>query len=120
MTAGQYNFTIEQNAKFSPVLTWRDATGALVNLTGFTATMKIWDRSTGQLITTLTQTPNANGDAVLLGGALGTINPYISTATTTSMNFSEASYKLRLNDSTSTHEGDRIIQGSISFSPEGA
>lgn len=117
MAAGQYNFIIEQNAKFNPVLTWKDSTGALVNLTGWTATMKIWDVQTKNLLLTLTTTPDANGNVITLGGAAGTISILIKTVTTSTLNFNEATFKLRLNDSTG--EGDRIIQGAIAFSPEG-
>lgn len=116
MTAGLYNYLIEQNTKFNPVLTWRDASGAVVNLTGWTATMKIWDKQTKLPILTLTTTPDANGNGITLGGAAGTISILIKTATTATMNFTEASYILRINDTTG--EGERVIEGSISFSPE--
>jgi hypothetical protein len=117
MTAGLYNFVIEQNAKFNPVLTWKDSSGNLVNLTGWTATMKIWDVQTKNLLLTLTMTPDSNGNVITLGGTAGTISILIKTVTTETLNFSVARYMLRLNDTTS--EGERIIEGSISFSPEG-
>jgi hypothetical protein len=119
MTAGSYNFTIEQNTRFYKVLVWRDSTGALVNLSSFTgAVMKIWDVTTKNLILTLTTTPDANGNVITLGGAAGTVTLLIKTATTTTMSFREATYKLRINDASS--EGDRLLQGTISFSKESA
>lgn len=118
MSAGSYNFTIEQAAKFSRVLTWKDAAGARVPLTGFTATMKIWDKDTGVLLLTLTTTPDVNGNVITLGGTAGTITILIKTVTTTTFTFSEAKYKLRLNDSSG--EGNRLIEGSLSFSKESA
>lgn len=117
MTAGSYNFKIEQAAKFSRVLTWR-AGGALVNLTGFTATMKIWDKDTGVLLLTLTTTPDVNGNVITLGGTAGTITILIKTVTTTAFTFSEAKYILRLNDGSS--EGYRSVEGALSFSKESA
>jgi hypothetical protein len=41
MAAATYNFTIEQGATFSKVITWKDSTGAGINLTGYTITGKI-------------------------------------------------------------------------------
>ncbi|WP_279631030.1 hypothetical protein [Rathayibacter sp. VKM Ac-2759] len=41
--AGKYNFTIEQGVAFTRVVTWKDASGALVNLTNKTARMQVRD-----------------------------------------------------------------------------
>lgn len=48
MSAANYNFTIEQGATFSKVITWKDSTGAGINLTGYTVTGKIKRRTTDQ------------------------------------------------------------------------
>jgi len=41
MSAGKYDFTIEQGATFSETLTWRDSTGTAINLTGYTITSEL-------------------------------------------------------------------------------
>lgn len=68
MAAGRYSFTIEQGATFTRTITWRDSADALVNLTGYTARMKIKDAA-GTVIEELT---TENG-AITLGGSAGTV-----------------------------------------------
>lgn len=41
MAAGRYDITIEQGATFSLACTWKDSTGAAINLTGYTLAGKI-------------------------------------------------------------------------------
>lgn len=48
MSAGTYNFTIEQGATFTKVITWKDGTGAGVNLGGYTITGKIKRKTSDQ------------------------------------------------------------------------
>ena len=117
MTAGSYNFTIEQNSGFTRVLTYKDSTGSPIPLTGYSASLKI--RSVGDdgdLVIALTTTPDASGNVITLGGAAGTITILIKGAATALMDFSEARYTLRLTNTSS--EPDRLLQGSVSFSRE--
>jgi hypothetical protein len=48
MSAATYNFTIEQGATFSKVVTWKDSSGAGINLTGYTVTGKIKRKTSDQ------------------------------------------------------------------------
>lgn len=48
MSAATYNITIEQGATFSKVITWKDSTGAGINLSGYTITGKIKRRTSEQ------------------------------------------------------------------------
>lgn len=73
MPAGQYSFTIERNAKFSRVLTWRDSAGSLVNLTGDTAAMTFKNITDGEEIISLSTTADGSGNVITLGSATGTI-----------------------------------------------
>lgn len=41
MAAGKYNFIIEQGATFTRQVTWKDSSGAAINLTGYTIAGKI-------------------------------------------------------------------------------
>lgn len=48
MGAANYNFTIEQGATFSKVITWKDSSGAGINLTGYTISGKIKRKTSDQ------------------------------------------------------------------------
>ena len=43
MTAGKYDFLIEQGATFRKVFRWQQSNGDQVDLTGTTAKMQAWD-----------------------------------------------------------------------------
>lgn len=116
MTAGRYNFTIEQGTKFTKVITWTDSTGALVNLTGYTAELHIVDSELDTSIITVTTTADTNGNVITLGGSAGTISILIKTVTTTTFTFSDAKYYLEMIDTTG--EVSRLIQGSVSLNLE--
>ena len=45
MSAGKYDFTIEQGATFSLQVTWKDSTGTPINLTGYTISGKLKRKS---------------------------------------------------------------------------
>ncbi len=70
MPAAPYDIFIEQGTTWSLPLVWKDETGALKNLTGYTARMQI--RATAASGTTLADLTDANGK-ITLGGAAGTI-----------------------------------------------
>lgn len=111
MTAGLYNFTIEQGAEFTRVITCKDADGNVINLTGFSARMKIKRVDNNAVIKSLTV-----GSGLTLGGVTGTITINISHTDTTAMDFTEAKYDLELIDSNS--KPDRLIEGRVTFSRE--
>lgn len=79
MTAGVKDFTIEQGAAFSRVLTWKDENGAAINLTGYTARMYIKEKYSDTA--TLLQLTTENS-RIALGGAAGTITLSIAAADT--------------------------------------
>lgn len=121
MRAGIYNFTIEQGAKFERFLTWRDQTRTPRDLTGWDARMKIKRKAGGQLILSLTTTPNAKGDCITLGGPAGTVRLFISSETTTGLDFKTAVFDLELVPPVSldpNREPIRLVEGAVSFSPE--
>lgn len=80
MTPGSFNIEIVRSATWDDlIVTWRDSAGALVDLTGATATMTIY--LDGTLTTTI---PTTTG-TMLLGGVFGTIKPSLSAAQTTAL-----------------------------------
>lgn len=48
MLAATYNFTIEQGATFSKVITWRDSAGVGINLSGYSISGKIKRKTSDQ------------------------------------------------------------------------
>lgn len=91
MTAGRYSIRIEQGATYERTFTWNDEAGAPVNLTGYTARMKIKTTKTGTEIDSFT-----NGAGLTLGGVAGTIVLAIPAADTAAYNFARAVYDMEL------------------------
>lgn len=117
MSAGIYNFTIEQGADYASTITWyTDAAGTVAkNLTGYTARMSI---KTNDLATTVLST--AGGTISLaLGGSAGTIAITITSATTTAL---PATLKNKLVYDLELVSGGsvvtRLLQGHVTVSPE--
>lgn len=121
MSAGHLDLVIEKGATFSKILTWKDSEGSLVNLTGYTARMKVKESySSSSAILDLT-TENSK---ISLGGANGTITITVSAtdtaALTANMNLKEIISELYVYDlelisgSTVT----RLLQGNVYVSEE--
>ena len=111
MPAGTHNFTIEQGATFSRTLTWTDEDGAAIDLTGYSARMKVkYHRRDQTALLELT-----NGDGITLGGAAGTIIITISAADTAAIDWTEAVYDLEL---VSGAVVTRLLQGTITVDQE--
>lgn len=108
MVAGIYNnFIIEQGATFGHVLTWKDSSGTAINITGYTARMKI--KKNYDASTSLIDLTTENG-RISLGGAAGTITLTISASDTDSLTQGVYVYDLEMvSGSTVT----RLLQGSI-------
>lgn len=72
MTTRQ-NLTIRQGETWSWTYTVRDASGALVNLTGYTARMSVKRSYDADADVFLSTGADANGGTIVLGGAAGTV-----------------------------------------------
>jgi hypothetical protein len=70
MSAGKWNIAAEQGVTFNPTLTCKDSSGAMVNLSGYSARMQVRDsyEATAKLFDLTTD----NG-GITLGGAGGTV-----------------------------------------------
>ncbi|WP_146082368.1 hypothetical protein [Rathayibacter sp. AY1C5] len=108
--AGKYNFTIEQGVAFTRVITWKDGSGAPVNLTNKTARMQVRDAD-GTVLLTLTDT-----DGLTLGGVAGTIAIELSSARTTALDFDTANYDLEITEGTSVVK--RLLKGVVTLDQE--
>lgn len=125
MTAAAYNFTIEQGSTFDVTLTLHqaDLASAVVNLTGYSARMQIRKTiGTGgapelELLSSTAGAVPGTVAKIVLGGAAGTIRIFIpDTITAAFTAWTSAVYDLELVRSDGTVA--RLIQGSVSLSPE--
>ena len=130
MSAGKYNITIEQGSTFQMSITYKDSTGAVVQMrtpaSGYTVDMKIKESADGDLIDTFTGT--YSGDIVtfptdsiirLYGD---TVNPstsdnkvlIVNANTTDAYNFDNAFYDIEVKTPQgSTYDVTRILEGKV-------
>ena|SRR6478752_1316452 len=94
MSAGRYNLQIGQGKLYDKTFTWK-INDALVNLTGYSAKLRLYTSSQPNILT-LTTTLDGLGNGIILGGSAGTVRIVIKTAKTTTFSFSKASYELEL------------------------
>jgi len=111
MTAGIYNFTVDQGSIFTLNLIYQDSSGVPINLTGNTARMQL-RRKFGS-IADLTLT-SADGDIVITGNT-GNILITISDEDTGSLDSGFYLYDLELDNAGVV---SRLIQGQITLSQQ--
>lgn len=113
METGTYNFTINKGATFSRVVTWKEADGDPIDLTGYTARMQVREyASAADPVIDLTTT---NG-GIALGGTAGTITLSISSTDTSNVGVDGGVYDLELVSAGGVVT--RLLQGFIEFSDE--
>lgn len=119
MAAPVYNTTIERGSTFQLTVTYKDASGSVVNLTGWTYRMQVRESSSGSLILTseggsptiaIDETNKATGVLVF------SVTPANTTAISPST-LTTAYYDIEI-QKTSTGEVRRILQGKLNISPE--
>lgn len=112
MSAGIYNITIEQGATFTKTITWTDALGAPVNLSGYTARAK--GRRSYNASTSLFSI--STGAGIVLGGALGTIVLTITDETTAAMTPGKGVWDLEVESAGGVVT--RLLEGRMTVTPE--
>ena len=114
MAAGVYDITIEQGADFSLPLTWKDGSGAPINVSGYSARMQVRENyDSDDYILFLTSDA---GGGITLGGALGTVGVAISAADTALLAQVDAVYDLELESPSG--QVTRLTQGRVFISRE--
>jgi hypothetical protein len=112
MTAGKYDIIIERGADFNFGMTLYDSSGALINLTGYSAAMMVRNKfSDPSPLLSL-----VSGAAITLGGSAGTIAVFVPGATTLGLSAGIGVYDLIL-----TAPGgqiSRLVEGSVSITPQ--
>jgi hypothetical protein len=120
MSAATYNFTIEQGATFSKVVTWKDSSGAGINLTGYSITGKIKRKTSDQTaLATFTaalanQTTNPGQFTLSLTAAQTEALPTV-TGPTAQKALLECVYDIEATTGTTVY---RLLEGIVSISPE--
>jgi hypothetical protein len=120
MAAPVYNTTIERGSTFQLTVTYKDASGTVVNLTGWTFRMQVRESQSaattiltsegGSPTIAIDETNKATG--VLIFSVTPTNTTAISPSTLTT-----AYYDIEI-QKTSTGEVRRILQGKLNISPE--
>lgn len=121
MAAGTLNLTIEQGAKFSRLLTWQDAAGDPIDVSSYEARMQIraTTDSTAVLFKLLSTGGTSADGTITLGGAAGTILLEIGAdLTETITTWSSGVYDLELYVAADVTDVTRLVQGSVTVSPE--
>lgn len=110
--ATRYDLEIDAGATYTDQVVFRDSAGALVNLTGYTAAMKI--RPTKESSTVSLSLTHSAGLA--LGGAAGTVDITISAAQTTALDSGNFVYDLKVTSAGGV--ATRLIEGNVTVSAD--
>lgn len=110
--AGQYHIITDQGATFTRQLTWKDDTGAAVDLTTYTARMQL--RTSVQNESVVLELTTSNG-RISLGGVAGTITLTITAADMATLLPLKYVYDLELVNGTVV---TRLVQGTFTVRPE--
>lgn len=128
MSAGRYSFTIEQGTTVDFRIDYKDSNNAPVDLTNYQSRMQI--RATpgsSTIICSLSSSllPDGTGlnmtpisGSTTLPKTSGSIGIYISAATSSTFNFSEASYDLEIFSGSANPYVVRILEGKVRLSQE--
>lgn len=92
---GLYSPNAYRGETFTRVLTWRDSSGDLVDLGGYSAKLQLRDSITNALILELT-----SSSGLTLGGSAGTITWQMTTAQTIALPTGSLAYDLRMTNGT--------------------
>ena len=111
MSAGFHHFIIEQGATFKKILTLKDSSGSVINLSRYSgAEMDLrLDQDSSSTVVTLT---TANG-GIANGGAAGTLTLLISASDTANLTPGDGVYDLELTDASGIV--NRLLEGTYSI-----
>lgn len=112
MPAGVYHLRVEQGATFGLAITYKDANGNPINLSGYTGRMHL--RKKLKDVDTFLEITTANGRMVL-GDSSGTITISVDAATTANLAAVEGVYDLEL---VSGQTVNRVLTGTFTVIPE--
>ena len=108
MSAGSYDIYIEQGATLSLPIVWKDSSGTVINITGYTARMQV--RQSVNSPTVLLSATTANGKLVI-DGAAGKVTITLSASDTASITWLTGVYDLEL--VSGGGEVNRVLEGRL-------
>ena len=116
MPAGTYNITIEQGAKLSRDITWKNADRTPVNIAGYAFRMMARHKHDDEepLISLSTESPP--GGITIVDAGNGRFRIGLTEAQTTALNFTEAIYDLEAKPP--ADDAIRLLEGKITLSKE--
>jgi hypothetical protein len=124
MSAGLYNFTIEQGTTVDFKIQYKDVSGSAINLTGYGAAMQIRSNyADNNPITYITLSSSLASDGTGLNmnsASLGFIGIFISACSSSDLNFPNARYDLEVFTGSvgSCPITTRILEGQVYLSKE--
>jgi hypothetical protein len=113
MTAAAYDFVIEQGSTLDKAFVWKDSTGTVINLSGYTARMQI--RQTVSSTTVLLELTTLN-NRIIITPSEGKIRLLVAAADTGAITWQRGKYDLELVSSTGTVT--RLLYGDVEVSRE--
>lgn len=113
--AANVDISIDQGATFSYTVTAR-SNGAYLNLTGYSARMKIRKSADSAAALLSLVSPSASGTGIDLGGAAGTVEVKISATDTAALDFYVARYDLEIVDGSG--KVTRLLEGRVTLNRE--
>ena len=124
MSAGRYSFTIEQGATLDFELAYKDSGSNPINLAGYQARMQIRPSIGSDVIhITLSSSLDDDGTGLNLSGSdglnpltSGTIGVFISAASSSALDFTEAVYDLELASGSTYPVVTRLLEGQVQLS----
>ena len=105
---------VEQGAVLNRLITWKDANGIAMNLTGFSARLAI---KTAYDVAGYTFEMTTSNGRIILGGVAGTITLYASANDTDDIGAGSYVYDLKLIPASSA-DAVRILQGDFVVTPQ--
>ena len=111
MSAATLPLKIEKGAKFTKRLTWQDANGTPIDLTGYSARMHI--RQSIEASAFELELTTSNG-RITLGDTAGTVDLYLTAQETDTLTIKTGVYDLELY--TDADNVVRLVEGSVSIS----
>lgn len=113
MIAGVHDFTIEQGTTFTRLVQWKDSSGDPVDLSGYTAAMKIRESyDSGTVLVSLA----TGSSGITITAASGLLTIVISSTVTAALDFDRAVYDIELNDGSDVIT--RLLQGHVTLEKE--
>ena len=125
MSAGKYNFTIEQGTTIRLELQYKDSNGNPIDLTGYSGRMQIrpdFADNTKTSYIYLSSSMNDDGTGLNFNGLDGSSSPasgkiglFISAVSSSKLNFDSAVYDIEIESGSIV---TRLLQGTIKLSRE--